>query len=101
MIQDASSNTKYLWAYLGLKTNNKKSIIRLEKENRNITEDDGIIAEEKIKALYVREDNNLTEFETETTFQGPKLQEVLLTKKCVKNERSGWQQDPGSDGSPS
>lgn len=89
---DAVRNTRHFWAYVRSKTTAKESTNRLKTHNGDVTEDDEIIAQEMNRAfnsVYVREDANRPSVDPDSVFQGPKLQEILVTREDVQRKLKG------------
>lgn len=100
---DATSNTKHFWAYVRSKTTAKASITRLKTQTGEITEDDETIAQVMNKAfngVYVREDTGLPSVTPDSIFQGPKLQDITLSREDVKKRLKGLDESKaqGPDG---
>ena len=90
--EDATRNTRHFWAYVRSKTTAKETITRLKTHEGDVTEDDDKIANEMNMAfngVYVREDADRPTVDPDLVFQGPKLQEIVITREGVRKKLKG------------
>lgn len=100
---DSVSNTKHFWAYVRSKTTAKETVTRLKTMDGEVTENETEIAQGMNKAfnrVFVREDNNRRIPTPDSTFQGPRITNINLTRKGVKKrlKKLKGNKAPGPDG---
>lgn len=85
--QAVARNYKHFWAYVQSRTTTNETITRMKMVNRDIIEDDKIIAQEMnqvLNGVYVREDTGQPTLDLDSVFQGSKLQEILINRECIR-----------------
>lgn len=85
--QAVARNYKHFWAYVQSRTTTNETITRMKMVNRDIIEDDRIIAQEMnqvLNGVYVREDTGQPTLDLDSVFQGSKLQEILINRECIR-----------------
>ncbi|KAK3895087.1 hypothetical protein Pcinc_001182 [Petrolisthes cinctipes] len=100
---DSKTTAKYFWAYVRSKTTVKDSISKLKTTTGEIAENDKEIAQEMNKAfngVYVKEDTIIPVPVPDATFQGPKLEDLVIRREDVKNrlQELNDSKAPGPDG---